>query len=1206
MLSLNEEADKAIHSPSFQLPRSSSNLDAALADADSHKLEIDTSDGGNKISSDSNIRPPVSTSSSLFDGMNSGIPVEITPPPLLQRSSDEQLLPTNPLSAFPSRFNNNNESIGNSGGMINVDNIFNAILDDTPPHTGGSIDNSIGNYTSNNSIFHNFSSSGNKNTSSCTNSGAPLSFLVPPKKSSIHVDNNINRGNYNMINAYIPSGPVNTTQQQQKQPILSKSMNTASFIRPIITHAESGDQYEHYTTNHRNNSILRRHSGHQRPIISSNKSGSAARNTGTEVGRTRSGSIEYSTRVDNRRQSGIDVPRYAGYLLKRSNNPYVDTLVQPSVQLVNAVLPQPVEELHLDSAGGNGIEQLYNTLPFGGVDSSHSVEDFVLNSMEYLDSNEYYDETSIDDDNSEEKDQCFCAPLLQLLTGRKRYRMKENLVSTPEINNSDFGSPVIDYSEEYQKQLLLLNDVVVSQIPLKEPAMSDPVPISGERQQPFIESQMATNRKIMSGLVSRSSSNGGSGLNTSSSSNRLKAYPPPPPDYIDPRDGHIWRAKYCVLEEGILYFYRNAMEGESDEAQAERNESLHYHNAAVTTTSVTAATSSLGLSSSPSLGSIPIPFDSMTREAAPTATSIATVESTSAKLRKKDMFDLSKSPMPMKKSDFFHLRVPPTSSNQSGSKAPISATASVPNKNITSTPAFRQSPKVLHHSTSTSTFHHDSDILWEKRVALDCVGAVRSSVQEHGDHAFELLAYGGTDDGEQSNEHEIIDKLILRAENSDDKNTWMFQFHLSLASYMQRIVSSALNSRHNGTSAMRVRADSPLHQLSQHRRIGTPVGVSANKHNQLQSSSPVGGSSFGSGYSPGAGPSLSHGHGRNALYRRKLRDDASSPTPAPGGGSPESSTPVLIVRSESVDSKKRAVAVLGLRDVRKSSEEPSPSPISAAPAPRKYVPPHLRQNNATPGKKYIPPHLRRKMENAKNGAANVELASSAIKQIPLNDTINNNDDGTKKSNVKSQTRDDDGAESDTPSDSVLSTTSSLLSRQLDDVSNVDMRRGGCADPSVILGSILDDIFIPRGASVVKSVRLEPYGCTGGGFFTSTRDDQVREISIPFDDDGSNSENCNMLSGLKWEVGASSECGIRNSNEDSYVVINNLDEVISSQGLTSFAEQDVGQTKQQGLFAIFDGHVGNQGESFRFLYDLLIGLDLILNFILLIQSREICS
>jgi serine/threonine protein phosphatase PrpC len=67
--------------------------------------------------------------------------------------------------------------------------------------------------------------------------------------------------------------------------------------------------------------------------------------------------------------------------------------------------------------------------------------------------------------------------------------------------------------------------------------------------------------------------------------------------------------------------------------------------------------------------------------------------------------------------------------------------------------------------------------------------------------------------------------------------------------------------------------------------------------------------------------------------------------------------------------------------------------------------------------------------------------------------------------------------------------------------------------------------------------------------------------------------------LKWEIGAASECGVRDSNEDSYVAINNLDELIRSQDLVSFADQDFGETHQQGLYAIFDGHVGNQAARF---------------------------
>ena len=54
--------------------------------------------------------------------------------------------------------------------------------------------------------------------------------------------------------------------------------------------------------------------------------------------------------------------------------------------------------------------------------------------------------------------------------------------------------------------------------------------------------------------------------------------------------------------------------------------------------------------------------------------------------------------------------------------------------------------------------------------------------------------------------------------------------------------------------------------------------------------------------------------------------------------------------------------------------------------------------------------------------------------------------------------------------------------------------------------------------------------------------------------------------------------MRNSNEDSYVVINDLEELILEQtGMTSFSQQELPseKVKQQGLYAIFDGHVGNQ-------------------------------
>ena len=45
--------------------------------------------------------------------------------------------------------------------------------------------------------------------------------------------------------------------------------------------------------------------------------------------------------------------------------------------------------------------------------------------------------------------------------------------------------------------------------------------------------------------------------------------PPPPPNVID-KDGHIWRAKYCILQDGMLYFYNNMTDATCDDATIER------------------------------------------------------------------------------------------------------------------------------------------------------------------------------------------------------------------------------------------------------------------------------------------------------------------------------------------------------------------------------------------------------------------------------------------------------------------------------------------------------------------------------------------------------------------------------------------------------------------------------------------------------------
>ena len=57
---------------------------------------------------------------------------------------------------------------------------------------------------------------------------------------------------------------------------------------------------------------------------------------------------------------------------------------------------------------------------------------------------------------------------------------------------------------------------------------------------------------------------------TTNNHNNINDYPAPPKSYIDPQDKHIWHSKYCILEDGILYFYKNAEIAESYEAMLER------------------------------------------------------------------------------------------------------------------------------------------------------------------------------------------------------------------------------------------------------------------------------------------------------------------------------------------------------------------------------------------------------------------------------------------------------------------------------------------------------------------------------------------------------------------------------------------------------------------------------------------------------------
>eukprot|EP00970_Alexandrium_tamarense_P003905 scaffold659_cov314-Alexandrium_tamarense.AAC.2 len=925
--------------------------------------------------------------------------------------------------------------------------------------------------------------------------------------------------------------------------------------------------------------------------------------------------------------SPTDTPiiRHAGYLLKRSNFPYMtipstttttctnssvpsstgnNEIIPPSIEnVISGLAPLPDLNDHESSSGHNGVFML----PFGGDDNVIEVTtagnvvgksglDAAILTLggQNVDANLFLGEVMVSSapvvgdagflpveaesvvvhrDSAAaatttaaaaaaaQETPCFCSPVIQLfdkLFGKSRPSnaiVSEIDTGTTIRTSNQTNLPISPRPTRPLPNVQTSDTTIKYNMPLKAPARTSlPVPISP----PPIKKSASQPRRIGSSsqLLSRSMSNG-SKMNLVSTAAvattktmehnkpERKLYPPPPADYVDPKDGHIWRAKYCVLEDGILYFYRNAEEGESDEAAAERNESrmLQSFDSESNFQEVAGVMSSSpkGATSSTTTGAVPIPFSKMSVSGNGRMSSRESLRKPSSH----DLHDLSKSPMPLKKSDIFVFAKSPSHRSTSNVSSGV--------------------PPPLHHSLSTNTFNHDADILWEKRVGLDCVGAVRSSEQEHGNHAFELLAFGMDDRvtgddisdasthtgslGGQIQQHEIVDRLVLRAGGSDDMNDWMFQFHRSLSSYMLRLVNSVRKG-----DGMHHYQDSPIH----HRLLPTPIlggkGTSLSPFITRQASSPTT-NSFGGSHSPNIAASLSHGHGRNAVYRRKVRDNKRddvciSPVSTPGGTPGGGSSPI--------DGARPFVPSLPKSTIVKVQNKISISPREVV----KYIPPHKRKQGGSSIGKAMPPL--EPEDNATNATESKPQAGSEI--------------GGSYEQPIADERDATEPVDESLSESVMSTSSSLLSRQMeesDDMSSADhhVRLGGCADPKVIVGSISDHHFIPRKASVVGNARLDAYGGFGGGLFTSPKSIDSMQL-----DDIAKSSGTNTLV-LKWEIGAASECGIRNANEDAYVAINNLDAVIKKQGFVSFADQDFGETKQQGVYGIFDGHVGNQAARF---------------------------
>ena len=494
-----------------------------------------------------------------------------------------------------------------------------------------------------------------------------------------------------------------------------------------------------------------------------------------------------------------------------------------------------------------------------------------------------------------------------------------------------------------------------------------------------------------------------------------------PPDIIDPNDGHIWRAKYCILENGILYFYRNEADANSQKAKSERSK-----------------------------------------------------------------YSLFQSPLSQVDTTYAYLK---TSSTDSLSTSPM--------------------PRPFMTTTKSSSSLFDPEIMWEKRVALDCVGAVRSAENEYGKWSFVLLTPDDT------NSTEDQDCLVLRSGSIEETQEWLFQIHRSLASIVREMVF-----QHPTGGAL-------LPPEVHYSLVGMPIQNEPNGKKVIlpnQTSIPYSPRTLSG--SPCIHNSLSHGHGRNDMHRRRVREKVNIGVRS---------------RSSSFDSSQNSKSEWEIEpSVPFDFNDESPNPIfpyeteTEIDTDEKELTPIPK---ATPGK-YIPPHMRKKLLKAIppppicNEVTVDEKKENSLESLMINKLT------THKTDDKYSTQ---TATSETP----------------------HFKLGGCADKSIGAGSIMDTAYLKRSVKLGKG-RTDTYG-----YIRNNLDCQ--------DEQSSSNVSSHHRPPLNWEVGAVSACGVRSSNEDAYVIANDLMHVLESERKTGkdYKLQHSDNKSSQGLFAVFDGHCGFQ-------------------------------
>lgn len=131
-----------------------------------------------------------------------------------------------------------------------------------------------------------------------------------------------------------------------------------------------------------------------------------------------------------------------------------------------------------------------------------------------------------------------------------------------------------------------------------------------------------------------------------------------------------------------------------------------------------------------------------------------------------------------------------------------------------------------------------------------------------------------------------------------------------------------------------------------------------------------------------------------------------------------------------------------------------------------------------------------------------------------------------------------------------------------------IKLGGCADPDIFVRSIIDPMYIPNDASNTGRIHSKPYGFL--------HDDSIN--------------NQRQKEKIQWDVGAVAECGIPDTNEDSYLILNDVlaafgpeesipENITNGNWNHQYSSPCQINTSNQGIFAIFDGHCGNQAARY---------------------------